>query len=1193
MDQVATLSNFLYHCPHLNSRWHKDLVADFYNFSHHYPTLMLTTFPPKDITYISGLEHSGVSFFLLRELQRTSNQLLVYIAPSFKAAEQLVADLATISPSSAVAFFEPWDTLPYELVSPHKEVTGRRIATLHALQSNSIDILVTTLDAALGKFLPTLTESHNAITLSLNQEIDREYLIAILVRFGYRRVQMVENQAEFSVKGSVIDIFPPSAGDPIRLEFFDNQIEKIKTFSAASQRSIAIQQCCTLFSCREYLHPSDSDEATWKQWMQQLKAVAREIELQPRDIAAILHAFRNDREIPAKELFSLAATSAAPSLLELLPQRAKVIVSNLESLEDRMETFLFAASTRQQEKVAAGMLAPPLEATYCGVENLLHMLTTRECIATESILPLECTAMRYTSSTLTELHSRGKQQRTTGTTLGFLEPYISRWRNKGYCIALVVGSSQRVERLKEALAQSTLNAEIIEDGLWTWMNHPHRYPVVIAHGALSQGTLLENEKVLIIAEQEIFPQRSYKKQSRHPSLKRLMSSIAELHEGDFVVHESYGIGCYQGLEHLTIEEVSGDFLKIQYLDSTIYLPAINILRMQRYIAAEGTEPKLDKLASMRWARAKAKVRESVVSLAGDLLQLYALRQSTPGWRYDEGGAEDERFAEEFPYTETEDQLSAINDVLNDMASERPMDRLICGDVGFGKTEVAMRAACKATQHARQVAVLVPTTILVEQHYRSFVNRFDGFPVTIGAVSRLHSAGHNRRMLQQLAEGSLDIIIGTHTLLGSSVQFKDLGLLIIDEEHRFGVKQKERLKQLRSQLDVLTMTATPIPRTLQLGLSQLRDMSVIATPPTDRRVIKTYVCNRNDATIKDAIERELQRGGQVYFLHNRISSIDVVAETLRQLVPEARVVSAHGQMNETQLERIMGEFVRHDADILVSTSIIESGLDIPNANTIIIDRADRFGLAQLYQMRGRVGRSTRQAFCYFLAPEIKHLKKDAALRLKVLQGLSELGQGFQVAIQDLEIRGAGNVLGKEQSGVVAQVGYEMYTRILNEAVLQLTDQALPLADSIDPDIQTNIDAYIPEPLIPDVTERLLMYQRLAALQSPDDAFVILDEISDRYGSVPAETENLVALMRVRALLRRWGVVRFEVGPQSNLLKFHPSAPLDPQKFLQLLSNEPKTYRSRQSLTLRIIDTTPWELADYYPKLDRLLQRLAHN
>jgi transcription-repair coupling factor (superfamily II helicase) len=820
----------------------------------------------------------------------------------------------------------------------------------------------------------------------------------------------------------------------------------------------------------------------------------------------------------------------------------------------------------------------------------------------------EAETINLRAETLIELSTRMKTQVGSGSAFAPLKTFLNKWRQAGYSIALTVGSTSRAQRLQSILLDIGTDAPVLTTSGIDWARATRRAGVAIIVGHIANGFRLPTERISFLAENEIFGERSYRSgKAPRVSAKKLLSTLALLRENDYLVHIDYGVGVYRGLKHLTVDGVLGDFLHIEYSDSTLYLPAHQIGKIQKFVGAEGQQPIVDKLSSTRWARTKQKVRDSIVTLAGDLIRLYASRSVSKGWRFEPYGAEDERFADTFPYDETPDQRKAIEETINDLAREKPMDRLVCGDVGFGKTEVAIRAAFKCTQHARQVALLVPTTILVEQHKRNFIERFSGYPVKIGAVSRFYPAHENQKTLEQVASGELDIVIGTHRLLQHDVQFKDLGLLLIDEEHRFGVKQKERLRSYRANVDVLTLTATPIPRTLHMSLLNIRDISLIQTAPVDRRVVQTYVAERDDALIRDSILREIRRGGQAFYIHNRVQNIGLLAQRLSELVPEARFEFAHGQMTESTLERIMKRFVDREIDVLVATTIIESGLDVPNANTIIIDRADQFGLAQLYQLRGRVGRGKRQAYAYLIVPHLKTLSGEAHERLKVLQSLDTLGAGFNLAIRDLEIRGAGNLLGKEQSGSVLSVGFDMYCRILQEAVADLRGNEPLLEDTIDPEIRIiGVDAFIPETYVPDIGERLVLYQRLSNLRSDEEAFDIQSELEDRFGPYAIEVDNLMLIMRYRSLLRRHGIVKADVTPARASLSFSPIALLrdghkptantrvDGLLALKLVEGAPANYRFGKGNTLSIIfdKSSEMTLPKVYSLTAQTLERIAY-
>jgi transcription-repair coupling factor (superfamily II helicase) len=662
-----------------------------------------------------------------------------------------------------------------------------------------------------------------------------------------------------------------------------------------------------------------------------------------------------------------------------------------------------------------------------------------------------------------------------------------------------------------------------------------------------------SERFQIISEKEIFPDLSLRKSvSGAASVRRFLGSVSQLSENDYVVHIDYGIGVYRGLREMQVDQAISDFLELEYAEgSKLFVPVENIGRVQKYSGAEGRTPALTKLGGKTWEKAKRKVRENVAELAGQLLHVMAEREISKGISFGEIDSEDREFAASFPFEETPDQGSAIAEVLADMARVRPMDRLVCGDVGYGKTEVALRAAFKAANAGKQTAILVPTTVLADQHFSTFRERLADTAVQVSCISRFFSTAENKATLARIADGQTDIVIGTHRLLQRDVRFKDLGLLIIDEEHRFGVAHKEKLKRYRSQVDVLTMTATPIPRTLQMSLTGIRELSLIETPPVNRQVIRTYLATYENSIVREAVLREIGRGGQVFYIHNRVGNIGLIADELAELVPEARIEFAHGQMKERELEKVMHRFVRHEIDVLVSTTIVESGLDIPNANTIIIRRADMFGLAELYQLRGRVGRSARRAYAYLLVSDPKTLGAEAKKRLQVLQSLDDLGVGFRLALQDMEIRGAGNLLGRDQSGQVAVVGFDLYSRILKDAVAELRRQRKAPGDPVerpvvDPEMHTGFPAHIPPVYMPDVAERLLLYQRLIELADEEQAEAILDEIEDRFGKPPDDVRVLVELMALRAQLKAAAISRFTFRDSVISIDFHPEMELNAKR-----------------------------------------------
>lgn len=1133
----------------------------------------------------------GARGWLLGRLATSSPRLFVICATQ-QSAEEVTEDLLFFVGNASVAALRGWECLPFEPVSPSVEVSASRIAVLLALRDGKIPITVTSIDALSQKVLPPAIFERLSFTLRQGDTIERSKLLSLLDDASFKPVSVVEDVGQFAARGAVVDLYPGTSKHPLRLEFDGSRLTSIRTFDSDTQRSLDTLETISIVPVREIspLHVLQEFGRTSEEIGSAIKERAKEGELTPRETSKFLEELHAGVDYPGREWLEFMIHSQLGSILDYVPEDATLVLVDEPEIRRNLDRHSALAAERFSRLLAENHLLPLVEGVYESADTIFSRFGSRTTLRVDQLTFSEGKRSRkianFRSKGNTELSTRLKTSVGSGKALDPLVSYLNVRRKKGFDIGFVVGSSTRADRLHSLLLDVGIEAQITTQTGIEWIDSARRLPVVILQGHLSSGFELPVEKLAFVAEHEIFHERSYRGRSpRRMSLKRILNSLANLKEDDFVVHADYGVGVYRGLRHLTIEGVLGDFLQIDYADSKLFLPAQNIARIHKFVAAEGQKPAIDKLSSTRWFRAKQKIRDSVITLAGDLIRLYATRKSQNGWRFEPMGAEDDRFADGFPFDETPDQRKAIHETLNDMASEKAMDRLVCGDVGFGKTEVALRAAFKCTQHARQVAILVPTTILVEQHYSSFSARFQGYPIKVAAVSRFYTAKENQETLVGVASGDIDIVIGTHRLIQSDVIFKDLGLLIIDEEHRFGVKQKERLKHLKTQIDVLTLTATPIPRTLHMSLLGVRDISVITTAPTDRRVVQTFIAERDDALIRDAVLRELKRSGQVFYLHNRVTNIEVLTSRLSELVPEAKFDFAHGQMSENELESIMKRFVEHKFDVLVTTTIVESGLDIPNANTILIDRADTFGLAQLYQLRGRVGRSPRQAFAYLMVGNRKALGPDAQKRLKVLQSLDQLGVGFNLALRDLEIRGAGNLLGKEQSGSVLAVGFDMYCKILEEAVAHLRGEEPLLEDTIDPEVKfVGLDAFIPEPYIPDIGERLGMYQRLANIRSSDEGYNLRAELEDRFGPVSDEVQNLIDLMTYRSLVRSMGVTKAEVSATKISLSFSPlaineetkgtraNARIDGSRVMDLVRKNPHRFRFSRNLSLVVMRTS---------------------
>ncbi len=1145
-------------------------------------------------TAVHGLYGGSSGYYLAGLLQ--GKPRLVVITPNQKTAEEVRADIefflegTTAEEKATILSFPAWDTLALEPLSPDTALTGERISTLAQTQELESWIIITPAEALLQR-----VQSHD-LTASLQFELrsgtscPKAALIKKLDQGGFKQVSVVEHVGDIAVRGSVVDIYPAHTDSPIRIEMQDERITSLRHFQISDQRSTSEIQQVTIYPIREFLGPASAAE------VEQVRERCKELQLPHREQIRIVDAIQSETEMPGRELICAQGRNLT-AFFDAVPADATYVFIDEAATESTLDELDEEREERTSRFSKEHLFFPTPEKVMLTAEELLEALTTRKHIVFDSAaLTTEDTAHNLRALPLTELLTALTTKVGTGHALAPLRTMVEGWRRDGYGVVFSVGSEQRGERLRRMLRELGFEAGSKGDqSLYEWSQRQNGDRLIITLGALSKGFILTRAKIVCIAEHEIFRERWTSTSKRQTvSLKRIMSSLAKLSIDDHVVHADYGIGIYRGLHHQTVDGFETDFLVVEYADSKLYLPVHQITKIRKFHAAEGAAPEMDKLGSNRWIRTKDRVKRSVATLAGDLIKLYASREIVQGWRFEPWGAEDERFADGFPYQATPDQAKAIHETVKDLSAPKPMDRLVCGDVGFGKTEVALRAAFKAIQHGRQVAVLAPTTILVDQHRDTFAKRFIGYPVKVSAISRFYDRAENKKTLEEMAKGEVDIIVGTHKLLSKDVTFKDLGLLIIDEEHRFGVQQKEKIKALKKQVDVLTLTATPIPRTLHMALLGIRDVSVITSPPVDRRVVRTHVIEQHEGLIRDAIIRELHRGGQCFYLRNRIQGIELVTEELRKLVPEARIEFAHGQMNEELLEDMMHRFIKHEFDVLISTTIIESGIDIPNANTLLVERADMFGLAQLYQIRGRVGRSDKQAYAYLMVPNIKKVTPDARRRLAALQALDELGVGFQLALTDLEIRGAGNLLGKEQSGNVADIGFDLYTKILKEAVTSLKGQKLALEDTIDPEVKFVLDAYIPEFHIPDVTERLVMYQRFSAAGNPAEVDELESEIIDRFGPMPPQAKDFVDLMRLRSVLKGAGIIKAEELRERLVLSFSPQAPIDPERLEAYLKSHKETSRISNNTTLSLdvsldVLRQPGQLTMFVQNLIKRLKR----
>ncbi len=1105
---------------------------------------------------VEGLRGGGRAL-LVAETYRTQPAPFLVVAPDAGAAEALASDLALFLGESAstpaldrkVHLFPAWDVPPFEPVSPSAAVVTDRIAALFHLLQGRAPIVVATPDALAQRVLPRAVLTEAVRYLVQGDEIAIDVLAAHLASWGYQRVALVEDRGEFSVRGGVVDVFPALEPLPLRLEMEGDRIERIRAFDPDSQRSRDAREELVVLPAREvsltHLGSSEARRA--------VETRAVDIGMPRLERHALADALEHGLFVPGIEFVMPYVYGELATVFDYIPDGTRLWLDEPARVESGLETAWQAAVTDAAEAEQARRFFAPPERLFVPPADVRTAIAPLATVELDPLVGIGGAAghARLTCYVLSDLAAARATQATPS-----MKPLADRIRAfaaEGRRVVMAVPSAAQRTRLQKLLEQHDVHAAIDSQPLPALLAARDRAPVIV-DGALSQGFRMPTEPWVFIGEEEIFGERRAQRRTRTVRAADVLSSLAELKSDDYVVHVDHGIGLYRGLKHLTVADTEGDFLHLEYLGGDrLYLPVDRINLAQKYRGGEGgAKPALDKLGGTAWERVKAKTREALLSMARELVELGAKRRVLQGESYESGDPLYQEFEARFPFDETPDQERAIAEVLGDLTGERPMDRLVCGDVGFGKTEVAMRAAFVVAMAGRQVAVLVPTTVLAQQHFDTLTTRFAGYPLRIEMLSRFRSKQENAEVIKGLEAGTVDVVVGTHRLLQKDVKVKNLGLLVIDEEHRFGVRDKERIKALRALVHVLTLTATPIPRTLQMALSGIRDLSVIESPPLDRLAIRTYVTRAEDHVVRDAILREIRRGGQVFFVHNRVDSIDRQAAHLRELVPEATIVVGHGQMAERALEQVMDDFIHVRANVLVCSAIIESGLDIPRANTIVINRADTFGLAQLYQLRGRVGRSNVRAYAYLLIPGEHLIGKDAHKRLQALQELDELGGGFRLAAHDLEIRGAGNMLGKQQSGHITAVGFELYTQMMEEAVREVRGETVTA--EVEPEIQLGIPAYIPDSYVEDVNQRLILYKRLAAARRDDELATIADEMQDRFGPLPPLVDTLLRVMDLRRTLKSLLVTAARVRGEMIVLEFHPETPVRTDTLFALARKE---------------------------------------
>lgn len=1033
------------------------------------------------------------------------------------------------------------------------QLAGERLRCIQkiiAAQDNKTNItVITTIDGCVDMLMPLQRYRDNIIHFKNSDIIDTEKLISKLVGIGYTRVPMIDGQGQFAVRGGIIDIFSYTDETPVRIELWDDEIDSIRFFDVESQRSVEKIQTYDVFPATEWILSEDEIDAGFEKVKDEVekqlvtlgndkkKKTQQEMDACNR----LRHAYADFERTRDYSKFILSFTDEIEGFTDYFSKDETVFVlDEPDRIMERMELISYEYEESMKNRLEGGYvvasqtkLMRPIAEVYKNMQSSRLMLLSSLDYKPKMLKPADY--LRIDARSISSYNN----------SFEYLADDINKYKRTGYRVVLVCNSRTRAARIVADLEELGTQSYFSED----YDKEIMPGTVMVTYGNIHRGFEYPLIGFVIITENDIFTSRTRKKQKKKYE-GRSIAGFNELNVGDYVVHEMHGLGVYKGIEKITVEGVEKDYIKIEYAgNSNLYVLATQLDRLQKYAASDTEKkPKLNKLGSVEWNKTKAKVHGAVEEIAKDLVELYSIRQNQKGYAFGPDTVWQKEFEEMFPYEETDDQLNAIADTKADMESTRIMDRLICGDVGYGKTEVAIRAAFKAVQEGKQVAYLVPTTILAQQHFNTFEQRMKNFPLKVAQLSSFRTNKEIKETLADLKKGFVDVVIGTHRLLSKDVEFKDLGLLIIDEEQRFGVAHKEKIKKLKNNIDVLTLSATPIPRTLHMSLVGIRDMSVLEEPPVDRVPIQTFVTEHNDEMIREAINRELARGGQVYYVYNRVRSIDEAAAHIQELVPQANVAFAHGQMEKHELEKIMVDFINGDIDVLISTTIIETGMDISNVNTMIIEDADKFGLSQLYQLRGRVGRSNRTAYAFLLYRRDRMLTEVAEKRLSAIREFSDFGSGFKIAMKDLEIRGAGNVLGKSQHGHMAAVGYDLYCKMLNEAVNDL--KGIKNEYSFETNVDLSVDAYIPSTYIKSEYQKLDIYKRIAAIESEEELSDMKDELVDRYGSLSTPAVNLLNIALIKSMAHKIGIMEMkgtiEDGPSGcykTVMKVYPKAEIN--------------------------------------------------
>ncbi|QSX04939.1 transcription-repair coupling factor [Sedimentibacter sp. zth1] len=1089
---------------------------------------------------IYGLNEEGLAYLCCNLNESTLNKILIITSDDFKA-KQINKYISAYTKNAEL--FNSRELIMYNVDALSKEDVHKRVNVINKIINNKKLIVTASVNSLVSKIIPKGKFKKNILKLEYGKNYDFDSIIQNLIKLGYERVDAIEGQGQFSVRGGIIDIFSLSNENPYRVEFFDDEIDSIRLVDVKTQRSIKNEKKLVVLPCSDVFFDEKDVEVIKKELKKDYDKRYKKLESiseskKIRDTLTELYGSYDSNlnlkfQFGNKDLILPFSQNKFESIIDYFDEKDVIILIEPDKVYLELGVAMESFNLKYTELFEKGEAFFKQSSINFSKTDILEKLKGKNLMYHNALIKQN---RNFEIDDICQIIS--KSATSYYGKMEDLSNDLNRYKYKGYKTVIVLSNNEGCKKL-----HSILNDHNCSTMLSVENDAQMSGQILISTGDIKKGFELPEVKILLLTENEIFGTTKKKHKLKKKSKKSKIETFSDLKVGDYVVHEYHGIGQYVGIEKLNVQNIKKDYLCVKYRgQDKLYVPVDQLSIIQKYIGSDSITPKINKMSSQDWVKVKERTKKAIEDMAQELLELYAKRKLLKGYSFSPDTEWQKDFEYKFPFEETDDQLKCIKEIKKDMQKQQPMDRLLCGDVGFGKTEVALRAVFKAVMDGKQVAILVPTTILAQQHYSSVIDRFRGFPIKAEMLSRFRTSSQQKKIIEALNKGLIDIVVGTHKILSKDIKFKDLGLLVIDEEQRFGVRHKEAIKQLKANIDVLTLSATPIPRTLHMSMIGVRDMSLIEEPPGDRLPIQTYVIEYSDGLIKDAIEKELSRDGQVYYVHNRVTDIESVARKIRELVPTARVVVGHGQMHERELENVMFNFVDKEYDVLVCTTIIETGMDIPNANTLIIDNANNFGLSQLYQLRGRVGRSNKTSFAYLTYEKNKVLTEIAEKRLKAIREFTEFGSGFKIAMRDLEIRGCGNILGSEQHGHMIAIGYDLYVKFLERAVKKLSGENIN-EDETEISVDLSVDGYIPSSFISIEEQKIDIYKKIAAISNQEDVLDITEEIIDRFGTIPKEVNNLIKVAYIKTLCIKLGVISITQSGKILKIEFRSNASLD--------------------------------------------------